>query len=78
MNATERAELTAELSRVGAEMEALRSEAIRLNAAVLASAEGSIESAVLCAHAEGVKAARQRAFDMWNSIRNDLRAEQDL
>jgi hypothetical protein len=78
MTTTYRAELTAAVATLSAELETLRLESIRLNAAVLASAAGSAECVILCAHAEGVRIAHQRTFEQWNATCAELRDEQDL
>lgn len=78
MTTTYRAELTKALAVTSAQLEALRQEAIRLNAAVNAAEPDSIECVILCAQSEGVAAAQQRTFDAWNEMRAELRAEQDL
>lgn len=76
MDTTYRAELTAAVASLSDELDALRAEAIRLNAELIGATR--TDSVILCAHAEGVQLAIQRTFEQWNATRAELRNEQDL
>lgn len=78
MTTTDRAELTKVIATLSAELETLRQESIRLNTAIHATDAGSVESLILCAHANGVSIAHQSTFEQWNAARAELRNEQDL